>query len=244
MIVMILSNSNVFMSNQVTDAASSQLKADEVLWIGDSWVQIPGIQHTRVRDLARAAGAIGPNEDFVDRAVSSSSIDEIERQYDSQEAGPVKVKLLLMDGGGTDILSGGAAVLVVGAKFNQFLSKVKSDGTVQAIVYYLYARLPVAKASKVESMKPVMSQVCTSSAVPCYFLDCQPIFAGHPEFVGPDGTHPSAAGALRIGNAIWKIIQTKNLLRLAHCRKKVKGKAGKAKTSTARRDQVLGSSKD
>ena len=52
----------------------AQVQASEVLWIGDSWVNIPGTQHTRVRDLARAAGAIGPNDDYVDLAVSATTL--------------------------------------------------------------------------------------------------------------------------------------------------------------------------
>src|SRR3954462_11073125 len=39
--------------------------AGEVLWIGDTWFLIPGLQHTRMRDLARAAGTLGPNDDYV-----------------------------------------------------------------------------------------------------------------------------------------------------------------------------------
>ena len=42
-----------------------EVSASEVLWIGDSWVLVPGSQVTRVRDLARATGAIGPSDDYV-----------------------------------------------------------------------------------------------------------------------------------------------------------------------------------
>src|SRR3954467_6002073 len=44
---------------------------NEVLWIGDTWVVSPGLQHTRVRDLASAAGALKPNEDYVNLGAPS-----------------------------------------------------------------------------------------------------------------------------------------------------------------------------
>ncbi len=47
-----------------TPTSGQYIKANQVLWIGDSWVTIPGNQHTQVRDLAHSAGIIGPNDDF------------------------------------------------------------------------------------------------------------------------------------------------------------------------------------
>src|SRR4051812_38559961 len=83
------------------------VQADELLWIGDTWINIPGTQHTRVRDLARAAGAIGPSDDYVDLAAGATTLAMIVDQYATQQAGPTKVKVLIMDGGTWDtILSG------------------------------------------------------------------------------------------------------------------------------------------
>ncbi len=123
------------------------VKANEVLFVGDSWVRIPGTQplDTRVRDLARAAGAIGPTEDYVDLAAGGTTIATIASQYNTQEAGATKVKVLVMDGGGWDtILAGGSDASVTGVvnTFTQHLAKVASDGTVQHIVYFLYPELP------------------------------------------------------------------------------------------------------
>lgn len=198
-----------------TPPPGNLLKANQVVWIGDSWIQIPGDQHNRVRDLARAAGDIGQNEDFVDLAVSGSPIATIVNQYTTQEAGSVKVKLLLMDGGGIDTIEGGgsqSSVTHVVNTFTQFLTQVKSDGTVQAVVYFLYPQL--STIAGVAALRPVMSQACAASPVPCFFLDLQPLFAGHPEYIGPDGIHPNSTGAVVIGNALWNIIQTNNLMQL------------------------------
>jgi len=189
------------------------IPANQVVWIGDSWIQIPGDQHNTVRDLARTAGDIGPNEDFVDLAVSGSPIATIVSQYTTREAGSVKVKLLLMDGGGIDTIQGGgssASVNHVVTTFTNFLNQVKSDGTVQGIVYFLYP--PLNTIAGVNALRPPMMQACASSPVPCFFLDLGPLFAGHPEYIGPDGIHPNSTGAVVIGNNLWNIIQSNNLL--------------------------------
>jgi hypothetical protein len=50
-----------------------------------------------------------------------------------------------------------------------------------------------------------MKQACEASAVPCYFLDLQPFFTGHPEYV--DGIQATDAGAVVQGDAIWNVMQ-------------------------------------
>src|SRR4051812_36714681 len=85
----------------------AQLNAAEVLWIGDSWVLVPGSQHTGVRDSARAAGAIGPGDDYTIGAAPATKMDAIAGQYVSQEAGASKVKVLIMDGGTWDTITAG-----------------------------------------------------------------------------------------------------------------------------------------
>jgi hypothetical protein len=185
-----------------------QIKANDVVWIGDSWVVIPGTQHTRVRDLARAEGAIGPNDDYVILAASATTIATIASQYDTQEAGPTKVKILIMNGGGWDLIAANgsaASVSSVGQTFKQHLAKVATDGTVQHVIYYLYPEVPTTPG--VAALRPVMQQACAQSTVPCHFLDLQPLWAGHPEYTATDGVQASEAGATVIGDAIWAIMQ-------------------------------------
>jgi hypothetical protein len=62
-----------------------------------------------VRDLARAAGVIGQNEDYVDLAVSGSTLETICNQYYTRQSGSVKVKVLIMDGGGIDMIFAGGS---------------------------------------------------------------------------------------------------------------------------------------
>jgi Cellulose binding domain len=190
------------------------ISANQVLWIGDSWVVIPGNQHTQARDLARTAGVIGPNDDFTIDAVSGSPISAIVNQYNTQEASSVKPKLIVMDGGGIDLIGNVNQTTLnnVVNTFKQFLTKVKSDGTVKYIIYYLYPEIP-ATPGVADALRPVMTQACSASAVPCYFLDLQPVIGGLPTYLGSDNIHPTAQAATLMGNAIWNIIQTNNLMK-------------------------------
>ena len=52
---------------------------------------------------------------------------------------------------------------------------------------------------------------CTESTVPCYFLDLQSVWAGHPEYntAGTSPPVPTDAGGTAIADAIWAIMQAK-----------------------------------
>ena len=192
--------------------AAGQVLASEVLWIGDTWIQIPGTQHTRVRDLARATGAIGPNEDYANEAAPATDMAAIAQQYRTRESGATKVKVLLMDGGTWDPIAAQAksepiapAIDNAVSTFEAFLAEVASDGTVEHIVYFLMPELP--KNVGVATMRPLFRQACAASVVPCYFLDLQPLWLGHPEYTAPDGIQSSEAGARVIADSIWSIMQ-------------------------------------
>ena len=146
-----------------------QVNANEVLWIGDSWILVTGSQHTRVRDLARAAGAIGADDDYVIGAVAASTMATIANQYATREAGATKVKVVIMDGGTWDtIVANGsdASVNSVVNTFGQFLTQVASDGTVEHIIYFLLPELPGIPG--VAALRPLLQQACAAErgAVP------------------------------------------------------------------------------
>jgi hypothetical protein len=187
---------------------NAPVNANEVLWIGDTWVTIPGNQHTRVRDFARASGAIGPDEDYAVLAAPFASMEAIAVQYETQQTGPTEVKVLIMDGGTWDtIVANGsdASINATTAMFAQLLAKVASDGTVQHIVYFLVPELPMIPG--VAGLRPEVQRACAESIVPCHFLDLQPIWAGHPEYTSSDGVQASEAGGSAIADAIWAIMQ-------------------------------------
>jgi hypothetical protein len=183
-------------------------EANEVLWIGDSWVEFPGTQLTRLRELALLAGTIDGDESYGTRAVAAASIAAIVEQYEAQQASGPPVKVLLMNGGTWDTVNEGdddAIVARVVATFEGFLSKVASDGTVEHIVYFLQPELPSIPG--VAKLRPLLRDACGASAVPCHFLDLEPIWQGHPEYTHSTQIQASEAGGAAIAEAIWDIMQ-------------------------------------
>jgi hypothetical protein len=194
-----------------------QVKANEVGWIGDSWVTIPGSQYTTVQDYARAARAIGPNEEYRVAAAAAASMAAITEQYRSLQSGATKLKVVIMNGGTWETtwagINGGdvnAAVAVEASDFELFLDQVERDGTVEHIVYFLNPELPTIYG--VPALRPLVQQACTDltnrNKVACHFLDLQPIWAEHPEYTDPvSKIQASDAGGRAIADAIWKIMQ-------------------------------------
>jgi hypothetical protein len=188
-----------------------QVKASEVLWIGDSWILVPGSQHTRVRDLARAAEAIGPNDDYRIGAVAASTMAAIADQYAAAEAGATKVKVLIMDGGTWDTIQKGASDTTVNDvvdTFGRLLEHVASDGTVEHIIYFLVPELDTIPG--VAALRPLLRERCAQSTVLCHFLDLEQIWAAHTppsDYSTAGAILPTDAGARAIADAIWAIMQ-------------------------------------
>jgi hypothetical protein len=181
-----------------------RVSAAEVLWIGDSWITIPGLQYERVEELARAAGALGASDEYAVLAEPATRLTDIRDQYQARQAGAIPPRVLIMNGGTWDtIIDNGsdASVASVIDTFEQFLVEVASDGTVEHIVYFLQPELPAIL--RVASLRPELRRLCGGSTVPCYFIDLQALWLGHPEYTAPDGIQASDAGARAIADAIW-----------------------------------------
>jgi hypothetical protein len=193
----------------------AQVPASQVLWIGDSWQLLPSGSeaHTEVRNLARAAGAIGPSDDYTIAAEAAAPMivpttaggpTPIPTQYAKQEAS-ANVKVLIMDGGTWDTINSDTTTTVsnVIASFNRLLSSVATGGTVTDVIYFL---MPLV-VSGVDELRPGLEGVCTSSAVPCHFIDLESSWSTGDD-TGGSVPVPTASGAEVIANQIWAIMQT------------------------------------
>lgn len=193
--------------NGTTTCSPGNVKANEVVWLGDSWVTMPGIQYKHVEELARAAKVLGPNDEYVVLAAAAAGIDDVVNQYESREMGPTKVKVLIMDGGTWDTLNTGgsdASVAKVVSTFKQLLTAIASDGTVEHIVYYLVPELPTIQG--VAALRPQLTQACGDSAVPCHFLNLQDSWEA--SYTDPNnGIQASAAGATKIAELVWRVLR-------------------------------------
>jgi hypothetical protein len=184
-------------------------RGEEVLWIGDSWITIPGTQYTRVAAYARDSGALGANENYWIEAAPAKGIEDIREQYASRESGSIKVRVLIMNGGTWDTIfakGSDASVTKVVATFEQLLDEIESDGTVEHIVYFLQPELPTIPG--VAKLRPGLMQLCEASSVPCYFVDLEPLWEGNEDaYTDNSGVQASEAGARVIADAIWQVMQ-------------------------------------
>ncbi|HET9959937.1 MAG TPA: SGNH/GDSL hydrolase family protein [Polyangiaceae bacterium] len=192
----------------MTSCSHGLIQANQVLWIGDSWVTLPGEQHLAVRDFARAAGAIGMDEDYVVLATPAAGIEAISKQYEAQQSTTNPPKVVIMDGGTWDTLVDNGAeetVAAVVVSFERLLAKIAADGSVQHVIYYLMPEL--ASIGGVAALRPPLMRACQQSTVPCHFIDLQPLWLNHPEYTARDGIQASDAGAAVIAESIWGIMR-------------------------------------
>jgi hypothetical protein len=181
----------------------AQVPASQVLWIGDSWQLLPAGQeaHTQVRNLARTANAIGPNDDYTVKAAPASTIAAIEQQYITQEASTGNVKVVIMDGGTWDTINNQSSTTVI-QTFTELLSTVASNQTVTDVIYFL---MP-SDVSGVDELRPGLEAACASSAVRCHFIDLQPSWSAGDD-TGGGVPVPTPAGATVIAQQIWATMQ-------------------------------------
>jgi lysophospholipase L1-like esterase len=192
-----------------------QIKGNEVLFIGDSFLALSRAIPRDIQAHARAIGALKANESYRDASVSGAVISQISQQYSTQQAkSPVKV--VIMDGIGNDMLMAGcatpsdscAAIRNAVATTKAMFAKMASDGTVQDIVWMWYPLVPNnAKLNALEQfIEPKIQAMCAASTVRCHWVPLAPVWAGHPEY-SSDGLHPTAAGAQATADTVWAKMQ-------------------------------------
>lgn len=191
-----------------------KVKADEVVFIGESFIAQTGAIPRLTSQLARDAGTIGMNESYRSFAVSGTQLTtgEIPMQYaNAKAAGPVKV--ILMDGGGNDLLFSSRCassyddsckeiVMVVDTLFKQ----MGADG-VKDVVYFFYPDPMGIGASIKDAMdilRPEMKKLCDGTQeVRCVWVDQRESWMGHYGTYTSDGIHPTEEGAQVSSKQIW-----------------------------------------
>lgn len=194
--------------------AKGEVKASEVLFIGESFIAQTGDIPRMTSELARKAGTIGANESYRSFAVSATQLTtgEIPNQYTrGQMESPVKV--VLMDGGGNDLLFGDRCmgsydagckevVEVVADVFTDFKS-----GGVTDVVYFFYPD-PMGIGARIKDgmdiLRPEMKKMCDEATdVRCVWVDQRESWEGNYDQFTSDGIHPTAAGSMASAQQIW-----------------------------------------
>jgi lysophospholipase L1-like esterase len=220
----------------------SSLSGSEVGIIGDSYIDFTTFtQH--LQELAREAGALGSGDTYVDHALAGASMDGLpnipaqwpEALADSRARGADGIRLVVMTGGGNDILvnnrqcldfpsvadiSDACKTVVAHAvdSARELYQQFAEDG-VGAVVYFYYPHLPrfsLLGGSRPNTMLdyslPLVREACESlTELPCYFVDLSPSFDdgsgfARPELISIDGIHPTDAGAVLMADAVWAVM--------------------------------------
>lgn len=204
----------------VIECAHGQVDGNGVVVLGDTFMALTHQVTSQLENLARAHGALAAGEHYRDQSTVTNnalgSFDNgIANQY-SQAFAYSPVHVVLMDGGGSDVLLGSCASplqscpaivqAVAGAK--QLLTRMAADGVSHVVYAYYPDPMPTDVRAKLDAMRPLMQAACNGSAVRCHWLDLRTVFAGHyGEYLAIDGLDPSAPGSQASATAIWDLMQ-------------------------------------
>jgi hypothetical protein len=196
----------------------SPLAGSDVAVIGDSLIELSPF----TADLEAAlvsAGALTDGEHVRDYAshlysVLAGGTLGVATQWTTARAeGPVRV--VVLDGGATDVLNapcGSAptadctAVQAAASGAEALLAEFAADG-VEHVVYAFYNDFDNAPVKAgIDVLRPFIENACGRAALPCEFLDLRPSFAGHPEYLGPDGIVWSDSGASASADAVTRVM--------------------------------------
>jgi hypothetical protein len=194
----------------------------EVALLGDTFISDTHELTRALESLARSSGALRTDEGYRDYSSplqSSLALDPpgIAVQFETAlEDGPVKV--VIMDGGGADVLMSRCADPVVpecalvedAVAGAEALFESMARNGVQHVVFFFYpdyvgdARI---KAT-IDVLRPLLEERCANAPLPCHWLDLRPTFAGnYDEYILPDGRNPTDLGALASAEALWSLMQ-------------------------------------
>jgi hypothetical protein len=216
-------DSNLDAASDASDASAcprGDVSANELLIIGDSFFAASHEITAFLEDLARTSGALTTGERYRDnsRLIGNALAlmgNGIAEQYASAAA-EAAVKVVIMNGGGADVLVGSCETADAGCPLltaaesaaEALLAQLSEDG-VQHVVYVFYPD-PTDEAlrERMSALRPLIQNVCESSSVPCHWLDLRPTFAAHyDEYIEPNGLNPTTAGAEATAQALWALLQ-------------------------------------
>jgi hypothetical protein len=199
---------------------ATQLTANQVLLIGDSFFATGHRIAAFLEELARQSGALLPGERYRD---GSSLVGNtlallgtgIEEQYAAASA-ESPVGAVLMNGGGADLLIGSCEALTpdcpllaeAAAAAQALLARMADDG-VEHVVYAFYPDpLDAELRSEVDALRPLIASVCEASPLPCHWVDLRPVFEGkYDSYVEADGINPTPEGAQAAAQAISEAME-------------------------------------
>jgi hypothetical protein len=199
--------------------AGEKVSANQVLIVGDAFLASSHQITAYLEDLARNAGALATGERYRDNSTTIGNAlalggNGIETQYTSA-ASEADVKVVIMNGGGADLLvaackdpSDCAPIAAAASAAEQLFAKMAAEGVAHVVYAYYPDPDDADLRAAVDALRPLLQSACDKSPVPCHFLDLRTTFAGHrDQYLQNSGLNPTAAGAQASAEAIWATMQ-------------------------------------
>jgi lysophospholipase L1-like esterase len=205
----------------------------QVVFLGDSYSSY-ALAHTDLYILmgqrASMNGALPMGMRYVNYAVAGTTLatlPQIPGQWDSAKSAK-PIYLVIMDGGGNDVLIDNQQCLAAGsqndagckmvvansvAKAKEMWASMKMEG-VSDVIWFWYPHIPGSLAGDghdindyglKEMQKAAME--ATSEGFRPVMIDTIPLFEGHDDFYFGDGIHANDKGENAIADAIWKYMK-------------------------------------
>jgi hypothetical protein len=203
-----------------TACEPSGVTSNEVVLLGDIFFAASHGITAFVEDAARQSGVLSAGERYRDfSGVTGNTLallgNGLADQYAAAAAeGPVKV--VIMTGGGADVLIGSCDVIAADCPLlvdaanaaSALFERMANDG-VEHIVYVFYPDPTDATLrEEVETLRPLLQSACEGSPTACHWVDLRPAFAGNEAtYLNKEGTTPTTAGAQASAAAIWSVMQ-------------------------------------
>lgn len=217
-----------------------KLRASQVVMIGDSFYHITQIPQ-RLWESARKDGALAEQEEYRHYYLSgammaaASLIAPIPSQYDDARNADPNIELVIMSGGGNDVLIGDRSCLTQAPPQNQsctktidnaiaatqqLFAKMAQDG-VKNVVYAFYPHMPTfglfqgdapAINQTIDYAVKLARDACESNpSLPCVFVSTVEAFEGHEDYLNAFDVHASPAGSKVAADLIWSAMKSKCL---------------------------------
>jgi lysophospholipase L1-like esterase len=199
-----------------------------VVFIGDSYINY-ALAHPELNGMIAALaikdGALQTGQNYTDYAVPGTTLSagtpQIPGMWTQAKAANKNIQVVVMDGGGNDVLINnmqckvnGSSMdatckMVVQASLNtakMMISDMKASGVTE-VIYFFYPHPPTGGWEIDDYAIPMLDAMCaglSDSKFQCRFINTVPIFANHNDWYASDGIHANATGEQAIADVIWK----------------------------------------
>ncbi len=206
--------------------------ASEVVFLGDSYVNYD-VAHpllgTLIAQRATMDGALMAGQAYRNYAVAgatmaAASLNMIPPQWPLAKMASPDITVVIMDGGGNDVLINNPQCKAAGSQ-NDATCKQVVQNTVTAVstliddfqktgvkdlIYFFYPHAPTGGADISDYALGILqnsAKLVTTDKFRMYVVDLVPLFAPHPEYFYIDGIHANATGEGVIADAIYKVMK-------------------------------------